>query len=240
MTITQEPTPINRAAWSRPEADRPGTLLVVALHGRGSDESSMIGLASHLPADVTLAAPRGPVSLGGSSTWFENRGIGRPIEASITASADALFTWLDEVSGPHSGVIVLGFSGGTAMAGGLVLAQPERFDGAVLISGTLPWDAGFDTSTGRLAGLPVFWSMDEQDGVIPRELVRRSEAWLREESGARLAVHDYPGIGHAMSADQLADVSAFVASLAGRRHHLGDETHQRALATPDAMTPPAT
>jgi len=210
---TDQPNAIDRVSWSRPDAERPGTLLVVALHGRGSDESSMIGLTQYLPANVTVAAPRGPVDLGGGSTWFENRGIGRPIEASIKSTADAVFAWLDEVATPHSGVVILGFSGGTAMAGGLILAQPARFAGAVLISGTLPWDAGFDTRPDRLAGLPLFWSMDVHDGVIPRDLVERSESWLRSESGAALEEHDYPGIGHSLSIEQLGDVSTFITSL---------------------------
>jgi phospholipase/carboxylesterase len=204
---------IEHIAWSRPESDREDTLLVVALHGRGSDESSMIGLAEYLPSNVTVAAPRGPVSLDGGSTWFENRGIGRPIEESIKATGDAVFAWLDEVAAPHSGVVVLGFSGGTAMAGGLIFAEPSRFSGAVLLSGTLPWDAGYDTSPARLSGLPLFWSIDANDGVIPRELVERSEAWLRSDSGAALQEHQYSGIGHAMSIEELADVRTFISGL---------------------------
>ena len=173
----------------------------------------MIGLAQHLPEDITVAAPRGPVSLGGGSTWFENRGIGRPIEESIHATAQAFFTWLDEVGAPHTGVVILGFSGGTAMGGGLLLAEPRRFVGAVLLSGTLPWDAGFDTSDGRLDGLPLFWSIDPEEDVIPRDLVERSEQWLRTTSGANLEEHQYPGIGHAMSIEQMGDVSSFVERL---------------------------
>ena len=84
----------------------------------------------------------------------------------------------------------------------------------MLLSGTLPWDAGFDTTDGRLQDLPLFWSIDPQEDVIPRELVERSEQWLRTSSGAALEEHQYPGIGHAMSIEQLRDVSAFVAQLA--------------------------
>jgi phospholipase/carboxylesterase len=201
---------IETVAWSRPPAERPGTVLVVALHGRGSDESSMIGLSSYLPDDVTIAAPRGPVDLGGGSTWFENRGIGRPVEASIRATAEAFFAWLDDASKVHSAVVILGFSGGTAMAGGLILDRPSRFTGAVLLSGTLPWDAGYNTSEGRLAGLPLFWSVDPDDGVIPRELVERSESWLRESSGADLREHRYPAVGHSISIEELNDVKTFI------------------------------
>jgi phospholipase/carboxylesterase len=183
---------------------------VVALHGRGADESSMIELSSYLPNYVTVAAPRAPITLDQGYAWFANRGIGRPIDESIGATGRALYAWLDEVSPLHSHVIVMGFSGGTAMAGGLLLDRPRRFAGAILLSGTLPWDSGFDTSLDRLASLPVFWSIDVDDDVIPRELVERSEEWLRESSGANLAEYAYPGIGHSMTIDELADVSTFI------------------------------
>ena len=64
-------------AWSRPVEEHAGTRLVVALHGRGADERSMLPLAAYLGDGVTVAAPRGPVALGGGVyTWFENRGSG--------------------------------------------------------------------------------------------------------------------------------------------------------------------
>ena len=205
---------IDHVAWSNKPEDRPGTLLVVALHGRGSDESAMVGISVRLPKGVTVASPRGPLEVAGGYTWFENRGTGRPVEASVKASQHALLAWLDTVAEQHTGVVILGFSAGTCFGGGLLLSAPERFAGAVLLSGNLPFDAGFDFSDGRLAGMPVFWSIDVDDPVITRELVVRSEEWLREHSGAQLEEHHYPGIGHAVDGRVLEDVHAFVARLA--------------------------
>ena len=204
---------IANTLWSNEPDDRAGTLLVLALHGRGSDERSMQPFLDTAASGVTVAAPRGPIDIGGGFTWFENAGIGRPIEASIQATAAGLFTWLDEHAGRHRGVAVLGFSGGAAMGAGLVLAEPARFNGAVLLSGTLPWDAGFATQSRRLARMPVLWSIDPQDSVIPRELVERSERWLREDSGAQLLERTYPGIGHATNLRQIVDVAGFLATL---------------------------
>ena len=205
---------ITEVAWSNAPQDRPGTLLVIALHGRGSDEASMIGIRAQMPPGVTVAALRGPVTLDFGYTWFENRGIGRPIEESIQASSDAVFAWLDSVAAQHTGVVVLGFSGGTAMGGGLLFAHPEKFDAGILLSGTLPWDAGFDTRAERWQGKPILWSIDANDQVIPRDLVERSEAWLLEESGAVVTVVPIPGVGHAFDADQLVAIREFVARFA--------------------------
>ncbi|QGF23566.1 alpha/beta hydrolase [Raineyella fluvialis] len=201
---------ITTAAWSRPEEERTGTTLVVALHGRGSDESSMLGLAELLPPSATLVAPRGPIPVGGGWTWFENRGIGRPLESSIKETTAALLDWLGTVEEQHSRVVLLGFSGGTAMAGGLLFSAADRFAGAVLLSGTLPWDAGLEATEDLLSGMPVFWGNDPADPVIPADLMGRSHRWLAEESGAALAAHAYPGMGHGISMDEARDIQAFL------------------------------
>jgi phospholipase/carboxylesterase len=207
-------TAIEHVIWSAEEHARDGGTLVVALHGRGADERGMAALAVHLPAGITLASVRAPITEGGGYAWFANRGIGRPLEDSIKDTAAALFGWLDGVVAGHRNVVLLGFSGGTAMAGGLLFERPDRFAGAVLLSGTLPWDAGLDTSPGRLSGLRVFWGNDEADQVIPRDLMERSEKWLREDSGADLTVRHYPGLGHGIAIEELQDVHDFLAGLA--------------------------
>ena len=43
------------------------------------------------------------------------------------------------------------------MAGALLLDEPQRFAGAVLLSGALPFDCGIAADPGRLQGIPVFY-----------------------------------------------------------------------------------
>ncbi|WP_428843282.1 alpha/beta hydrolase, partial [Streptomyces prasinus] len=118
MPYTAAPT----VAWSAEPDRRPGTPLVVALHGRGADEASFAQLAPHLPQDATVAFVRAPLAEGGGYAWFANRGVGRPLTDSLAATADWLFGWLDTEAAGHTSVSLLGFSGGMAMAGGLLLA----------------------------------------------------------------------------------------------------------------------
>lgn len=203
---------IEQVAW-HPEPPRRVGTLVVALHGRGSDEGAWATADTWLPDGVTVAALRGPVALDSGFTWFDNRGIGRPLTDSIQATNAAILSWLDEHAGGFERVVLLGFSGGTAMAGGLVVSAPHRFTAAVLLSGTLPWDSGYALVDGCLTGVPVFWSIDPQDTMIPRELVERSEHWLREHSGAVLTEHTYQDIGHSMSPEQMRDIADFISGL---------------------------
>ena len=60
--MTASPAPV--VAWRGDEGpDRP---LVVLLHGRGSDETEIIGLAEHLRAGAAYASVRAPIAEGGA------------------------------------------------------------------------------------------------------------------------------------------------------------------------------
>lgn len=193
----------------------PGAPLVVLLHGRGSHEQEILGLVPHLPDGPAYAAVRAPIAEGGGFAWFANRGIGRPVAASLAATMSRFRTWLDEESPAapdRRPVVVVGFSGGAAFAGGLVLDSPDRYAGAAVLFGTLPFEAGVPVTPGRLAGVPVLLVHGEQDRVIPRDLLDRTWTYLHEESGATLRARCDPG-GHGVSpatvtalADWLRDI----------------------------------
>jgi phospholipase/carboxylesterase len=110
--------------------DAPDRPLVVLLHGRGADEAGIINLAGHLPAGPSYAAVRAPIPAGSGYAWFANRGIGRPVAESLNQTMAWFRAWLDHVAPAGRQVILVGFSGGAAFAGGLLLSDPQRFAGA--------------------------------------------------------------------------------------------------------------
>ena len=187
----------------------PTAPLVVLLHGRGSDEAQIVGLAAHLPAGPAYAAVRAPIAEGGGYAWFANRGIGRLVAESLRSTMDWFRAWLDGVAPAGRPVVLVGFSGGAAFAGGLVLDDPDRFAGAAILFGTLPFDAGVATTPGRLAGLPVLVAQGEADHVIPRELLDRTWDYLLSDSGAEAAAHRGPG-GHELTADAVARLRSWI------------------------------
>jgi phospholipase/carboxylesterase len=188
----------------------PDVPLVVLLHGRGSDEREIVPLAPHLPADVEYAAVRAPIAEGGGYAWFANRGIGRPVPSSLAETMDWFRGWLDRVAPAGRPVILVGFSGGAAFAGGLVLQDPTRYAGAAVLYGTLPFDGGVLVETGRLAHLPVFVAQGETDQVIPRELLDRTWTYLHGDSGAPTVGRRDPG-GHALTAPTLHRLAQWIA-----------------------------
>jgi phospholipase/carboxylesterase len=186
--------------------------LVVLLHGRGSDAAEIMGLAGHLPQGLAYAAVRGPIDLGGGHAWFANRGIGRPLPESLRATMDWFRAWLDAAAPVGRPVVLIGFSGGAAFAGGLLLDDPARYAGAAVLYGTLPFEAGVPTEPGRLTGVPVFLAHGDGDQVIPRDLLDRTWSYLGEASGAALSARRDP-VGHELTAPVVAALGEWLATV---------------------------
>ncbi len=186
--------------------------LVVLLHGRGSNEEDIIGLAEQLPAGPAYAAVRAPITEGGGYAWFANRGIGRPVAESLRSTMDWFRDWLDEAAPQGRPVVLVGFSGGAAFAGGLLLDAPTRFAGAAVLYGTLPFDAGVPTTASRLDGVRVLVIHGDQDTVIPRELLDRTWSYLSDEAGSvTTAVRDAGG--HGLSNAALTDLHQWLSAV---------------------------
>ena len=184
-----------------------GAPLVVLLHGRGSNETDIVGLADYLPPGAAYAAVRAPIGEGGGFAWFANRGIGRPTPESLAETMAWFRAWLDELAPAGRPVVPVGFSGGGAFAGGLVLADPKRYAGAGILYATLPFDAGVPTTADRLAGMSVFVAQGDADNVIPRDLLQRTWTYLNGDAGSQTTAVRDPG-GHGLSAgvvDALAE-----------------------------------
>lgn len=183
--------------------------LVVLLHGRGSNEQEIAGLVGHLPAGPAYAAVRAPIAEGGGFAWFANRGIGRPLAGSLAETMSWFRSWLAEAAPAGRPVVLVGFSGGAAFAGGLLLADPGRFAGAAILYGTLPFDAGVPVEPDRLVGVPVFVAQGQTDTVIPRALLDRTWGYLHGEAGAVTTSRLDPG-GHGITPETLTALGTWL------------------------------
>lgn len=198
--------------WRKPAKRGASTPLVLLLHGRGADENDLIDLANDLPREFAYAGIRGPLELPeGGYRWFEDRGVARPVAKSLRAAVDGIRRWVD---GPataeydRSRTFLLGFSAGMMTAGALVLDDPARFAGAVLLSGAMALDGG-EATPGRLTGLPIFLAHGTADRMIPSELVLSTQRYLRERSGADLSEHTYAR-EHSIARREVSDIAAWL------------------------------
>jgi phospholipase/carboxylesterase len=196
--------------WSRPVAERPGTPLLVLLHGVGSDERDLMGLAPGLPSQWTLASLRAPLRVGPGHGWYPVSVPGSPDPAAVDAGLEAVLAWLDTVADDHDRIGLLGFSQGGSMALQALRTRPAEFAFAVALSGiVVPITDGRDAALAAVRP-PVFLGHGDADPVIPPAATERTSAW----AAAHTAVTDrsYPRLAHAVSGDELADVRAFMAA----------------------------
>lgn len=181
-----------------------GRRLLVLLHGYGADERDLLPIVPALGGDDVVVSLRGPVTLEwGGAAWADGPRDEVLRGAGIGEAADDVLAWLDGLTETPSTVRLLGFSQGGAVALALVRRAPERFDRVVAIAGFVT-----DEPDAAAPGAPVFWGRGEADPVIPPDAVARTAGWLGTDPNATIRV--YPGLGHSISQEELADVAAFL------------------------------
>jgi phospholipase/carboxylesterase len=182
--------------------------LVVLLHGWGETESDMNALISSLPIGPSYASVRAPYARGRHYDWFA---VGQSFDDTV-----AWFRrWLDGVAPKERTVLLVGFSAGAAFGGGALLVDPDRYVGAAVLYGTLPFDAGVATPPGRLTGKDVFVAQSTDDPMIPHDLLDRAWTYLTEGSGARAHAVRHAG-GHGVSPDALSDLNLWLSALTSK------------------------
>jgi phospholipase/carboxylesterase len=199
-------------------ADRP---LLVLMHGLGSNEGDLMGLAPALPRGLVCASLRAPLAappaMSMGFTWFplslqaNESAPDRITDNAAWQAAQAVLMWLDDIDSTRDSPVacaLLGFSQGGVMATTLIRCRPTRFLAAVNCSGftatgEFPGDSELETL--RPA---VFWGSDPQDPVIGAEAIARTAAWL--PSHATLEARTYPGIAHSISREELDDIFMFL------------------------------
>jgi phospholipase/carboxylesterase len=202
------------ARWG---TEHPSAPLVVALHGNGTSEHSMIEIAPWLPhGPVAYVAVRAPIQRGTGFSWFLDTGGGRPDPASLAATCRWFLDWLDTEGDPDRPILLIAFRDGVTLAGALMLAAPHRFAGGVLLYGALPFDAGVPMTRGRLSGMPVFLAHGDGDTRTPSHLLARTWDWLAKQSGAPLWAERAPD-GKQLAGKVVGDVGTW---LSDRLDHL--------------------
>lgn len=182
--------------------------VVLLLHGFGSNEDDLPGLAPWLPDGVAWASLRAPIDLDwGGATWFPLELPAEPDQAPIDTVTEALWEWVGSHVPPEAPLVPLGFSQGGLMALQLLRTRPERIAATVVLSGFItiakqPADSALLTSRP-----PVFWGRGTADAMIWPQAVDLLSAWLADHTTP--TARTYPGLGHNVSDEEMDDVRAF-------------------------------
>ena len=196
--------------WSASESNRRGTHLLLMLHGYGSSEQALAKAFPALPPGVTGAALRGPLDVGGQYGWFLLDPLLNSTTSEVLESALSLLQRLDRLMAKEdfSGVSVLGFSQGMAMAVAALRLRPRLFTAAVGLSGFIVEDELLAGAEPLPDPVPFFWGRDRADWVIHSDAIASSEEWLHKNTA--LTARTYPGMGHTIGPEELRDVGIFL------------------------------
>lgn len=151
--------------------------LLVLMHGVGSNEADLFGLAPWIPPQFHVLSLRAPLALGpGAWAWFPF-GVapdGRRVidAAQERRSRDTLTHTLElaaqQLGLPSSRVVAGGFSQGGIMALSLLLTQPQILQAALVLHGRLlPEALPQQAEPPALAGRSLWLSHGLQDEVLP-------------------------------------------------------------------------
>ncbi len=151
--------------------------LLVLMHGVGSNEADLFGLAAHVPANFHVISLRAPYAMGPSAYgWFAftvgpqgERKINEPQEAASRETvAQTLAAASHQFNVPAERIVAGGFSQGGIMALSLLLTQPALIHAAMVMhSRLLPQVMPLLAPAEALQGKQLWLSHGTHDNVIP-------------------------------------------------------------------------
>ena len=179
---------------------------ILALHGRGSNEGDLLGLASHFPQGLLWISPRAPLGLGpGSYEWYRVRIIGRPEPDQVLAAVETLDHFIDEILARYpidpQRLFLLGFSQGSLLSLCYTLTHPVHVAGVIAQSGYIPNNVELEIDEAGVRGKPFILTHGEQDTMLPVEWDRASRDRL-QILGVDLEYHEFQ-MGHNVSMESL-------------------------------------
>lgn len=184
---------------------------MIMVHGRGASAESILTLAHELArSDFAYLAPD---AAGG--TWYPNSFLA-PIarnEPGITSGIEAIrdvLTTIETAGIPAERTMLLGFSQGACLALEFTARNARRYAGVAGLSGGLIGPDGTPrVYAGSLDGTPVFLGCSDVDGHIPKERVELTAEVMRGLD-AQVTMRLYPGMGHTVNLDEIAQVRAMM------------------------------
>lgn len=194
--------------------------LLVMLHGYGSHEEDLVGLAPYLDGRYRIVSVRAPLPLPqGGFAWFpvEFTPVGlvvdyrEALEAACGVSALVRRLSAEYGAGPQS-TYLLGFSQGAGVALAAALQEPGLAAGVASLSSLVVRDMvpADEAARAAVAGLPVLMTHGVHDPLIAIRRARTSQAILAELP-VDLTWREYD-MGHEINGPCLNDLTAWLAA----------------------------
>jgi phospholipase/carboxylesterase len=189
---------------------------LIALHGRGSDEGDLLGLAPYLDDRLLWISPRAPLDLPPGYEWYRLASIGQPVEPTFAKALRQVNQFVDEALAAYpvdrQRVFLFGFSQGGMMSYAHSLSRPGLTRGVLIHSSYLPLpsiQAAGTVAPDGVRGKPYLVIHGQHDPLIPVARGREARDWL-SEAGADVTYLEYP-MGHTVSEQSIAAMNSWLA-----------------------------
>jgi phospholipase/carboxylesterase len=190
----------------------------VLLHGRGASADDILALADELGLeDVAYLAPQAP-----GHTWYPHSFLApladnEPDLSGALATVGAILGHLAAAGFAADRVALVGFSQGGCLALEFVARNPQPYGAVAGLSAGLIGPPGTPRNyPGSLSGTPVFIGCSDVDFHIPLARVHESCAVLGN-LGAVVTERIYPGMGHTINDDEIAQVRKLLTAIGQAR-----------------------
>ena len=191
--------------------------VIILLHGVGSNEEDLFGLANELPKEAVIISARAPIKLSENGYgWYHiNYANGAPsadpAEAETSKQLIAKFTEqvVKKYHAPHSKVFLLGFSQGAIMSYSMALTQAEHIAGIVVLSGRMLDQAKSKADIIKAKQVAVFIAHGEDDKVLNIQYARDAHNWFNQQK-LPASYHEYKKMGHEISQNELMDINSWL------------------------------
>ena len=219
MTAVEESTQlsiyhlIQYPASYQPEDTKTRYPAILALHGHGSSERDLIGLAPFLQEDILWISGRGPVQFGPDAyDWYPVTEMGRPNPDYLETALGKIDTFITELINTYpidpENTFLLGFSQGSMISMSFLLTYPERIKGIIAQSGYIPMEAVLDVDEDGVKGKPVIMTHGLEDSRMPLEWSHRSRDLLLGY-GANLEYHNFH-MDHSITEESLGAIRTWL------------------------------
>lgn len=203
----------------RPAAGQPMGL-VILMHGVGSNEDSLLGLASFIPDNLAVVSVRSPLTMApGAYSAFSVSftADGPKIDAAVAeASRQRLLRFIPELQLRYGiasdQTLIAGFSQGGIMSASLALTAPKCIRGFAILSGRiLPEIEPLIARAEDLKHLSALVIHGENDDRLPYFWAEKSTELLQAH-GIPFHLLNY-GIGHGITREVAIDFAAWVRNI---------------------------
>ncbi len=193
-------------------------ILLLMLHGYGSNEADLFSLSEYLPENLLIISVRAPRTTDyGGFSWYD---IHFEIDASkfsdipqAIASRELIADFIEALYQKYhfdrEKSMLMGFSQGAILSYAVALTYPEKIKNVVALSGYVNQDLILlSDHKDRLEQLDFFCTHGSIDPVIPIEWARNGIVYLKEKY-VKFQFKEY-ATGHNLNQENLMDLVEWI------------------------------